>query len=150
MLFAFVALVFEPLYYFGCDWDGLLCPLAQSSPVIAATRDIWLIYVQFDPLFYTIPLWLRVLCCIEVFAFGPLYALTAYGMASNARWLPAVALPFSGALIYSTVVYFAMELLEGVPGTSMLVVLLVNIPWTLLPAVLMHRIIAKQRREKVA
>ena len=140
-LFAFIGLVFEPLYYFGCDWAYENCP-SSNSIVVSAVGQLWLIYAKWDPLFYTIPNWLRVLCSIEVFIFGPLYALNAYGLQVKARWLPFVALPFNGALVYSTLVYFAMEFIWLTPGTNALMVLLINIPWTIFPVIMMLRVVA--------
>jgi hypothetical protein len=139
VLFGVVALSFEPAYYFGCEWSGLLCPAAAKSPVMRGIRDLWMIYAHWDPLFLEVPLWLRVLCSIEVFVFGPLYLITAWGILRRASWLKALALPFSGALVYSTGVYFTMELLEAMPGTNMLMVFAVNLPWTIVPLMLMWR-----------
>jgi hypothetical protein len=135
------------LYYFGCNWNGELCPLASSSEIIRHTRDIWLFYAQWDPLFINIPMWLRVMCAIEVFVFGPLYLIVAIGMVSNSKWLPYIAHPFSGALFYSTLVYFAMEIIEYSPGnTNMTAIFLVNIPWTILPVLLSYRIFVIQNK----
>lgn len=139
-LFAFVALIFEPLYYFGCDWNGLTCPLAASNDVVNHTRNLWMIYAAWDPMFYVVPMWLRVMCYIEVFIFGPLYVITVYGMYYAAPWFSSVALPFAGALIYSTIVYFAMEVIENMPGTNMWLVFAVNLPWTIIPLLLVYRI----------
>ena len=100
-VFGFTALVFEPLYYFGCGWDGLSCPAAQYSSLMKHIQTIWHVYCQWDPLFYKPPLWLRVLCSIEVFLFGPLYCVTVYGLLYKLNWSP-LAYCFSGALIYST------------------------------------------------
>jgi hypothetical protein len=77
---------------------------------------------------------------IEVFIFGPLYLIFAYGFYYNTWWLRDLALPFSGALIYSTIVYFAMEALEMVPGTNMAIVFAVNLPWTILPCLVLYRL----------
>jgi hypothetical protein len=139
LLFGAVALTFEPAYYFGCEWSGRLCPAAEGSPLMRVVRDLWMIYAHWDPLFLDVPLWLRVLCSIEVFVFGPLYLVTAWGIWRRAPWLSSLALPFSGALVYSTGVYFAMELLEAMPGTNMFMVFAVNLPWTIVPLVLMWR-----------
>ena len=87
------------------------------------------------------PLWLRILCAIEVFIFGPLYLICAYGLCFKKQWLAQIALPFCGALVYSTVVYFAMEVLDQVPGTNMALVFIVNIPWTIFPIILIGRVI---------
>jgi hypothetical protein len=97
----------------------------------------WSWYTCFDPVFELPPLWLRVMCWIEVVVFGPLYWISAFALANRRPWARSVVLPFAGALLYSTIVYFALELgSEIVPGTNALVVLLVNAPWTVLPVLL--------------
>ena len=146
-LFGFVALVFEPLYYFGCSWNGESCEGTVSR--------IWRIYSRWDPLFYrmNVPelLWLRVMCSIEVFLFGPCYLLTAGslyhpGHAWSQWWLRVWAQPFLGALVYSTLVYFAMEhLLATDSGANMLMVFIVNGPWTAVPCCLLFKL---NHREK--
>jgi hypothetical protein len=138
-LFCFVALVFEPLYYFGCNWDdrNQACDKSPHLPVTSAVR-IWRKYVQWDPLFEFVPMWLRIMCTIEVFVFGPLYGICAYGVQFRRTWLPAVALPFAGALFYSTIVYFAMEIIEFLPNTNLFAVFIVNIPWSVVPLLLAY------------
>ncbi len=136
-LFGFVALIFEPLYYFGCNWDLNLCPTSRYM-VVQLVGEIWKIYCKWDPLFIAPPLWLRVLCTIEVVLFGPLYIICAYGIQKNKKWLSLVAFPFCGALVYGTIVYFAMEVLDPLPGTNMVMVFIVNIPWTIFPIILMY------------
>ena len=138
-LFCFVALLFEPLYYFGCNWDdrNRSCDNSQYLPVLVAVR-VWRVYVQWDPLFEYVPMWLRVMCVIEVFVFGPLYGICAYGVQSRSAWLPALALPFAGALFYSTIVYFAMEMIEFLPNTNLWAVFIVNIPWSIVPLLLAY------------
>ena len=141
-LFAAVALVFEPLYYFGCNWTDVNNSCDSSS--IAAVRGAaiaWRIYSnQWDPMFIHIPIWLRVMCAIEVLCFGPLYAICAVGLQYRSAWLPLVAYAFSGALFYSTIVYFAMEYIENIPGTNLCMVFVINIPWSILPVVLSCRV----------
>lgn len=148
-VFAFTALVFEPAYYFGCNWNANVCELAASNDIIRMVRDVWLIYCRWDPMFYVVPMWLRVLCTIEVFLFGPLYAVVAYGLWAKAKWLTAWSLPFSGALIYSTIVYFAMEIIENLPGTNILIVFIVNIPWTIIPIILLYRVLQDKKAKTV-
>ena len=149
-LFGFIALVFEPIYYFGCNWQESLCSVS-SYRIVHIVGDIWSIYGQWDPLFRNVPLWLRVLCKIEVFIFGPLYVVCAFGLQTRRKWLPYIALPFCGALVYSTIVYFAMEVLDIMPGTNMALVFLVNVPWTIFPIILAFRVMqisnTKQRIE---
>jgi hypothetical protein len=139
-IFAFTALVFEPLYYFGCNWSYENCE-ASPFPIVAAIGEVWKIYGDWDPLFLKVPTWLQVMCTIEVVIFGPLYALCAYGLQKRTTWLPHVALPFCGALFYSTVVYFAMEFMFVEPGTNLLMVFIVNIPWSIFPVLLSIRVL---------
>lgn len=147
-VFAFTALVFEPLYYFGCAWDGWSCPTSLSSSfhgsIMKNVHAIWKIYCQFDPLFYSPPLWLRVLCSIEVFLFGPLYCVIVYGLLYKLKWVAPLAFFFSGALIYSTIVYFLMEYYENVPNTNFVAVFLINCPWTFVPMVLIYHQLTEQ------
>ncbi len=106
--------------------------------------QVWSVYTQFDPIFEDPPLWLRIMCWIEVLCFGPLYLVSAWALSRNAAWAKIVILPFCGALFYSTIVYFALELgSDRIPGTNDLVVLAVNAPWTILPAVLVYCLVLK-------
>lgn len=141
-LFAAVALVFEPLYYFGCNWTDINDSCDKSRYVtVRAAAQIWRIYSKnWDPMFVDIPMWLRIMCSVEVFLFGPLYAITAILLQQRSPWLPVVGYSFSGALFYSTVVYFAMECIEMLPGTNLFMVFAINIPWSILPVVLMYRV----------
>ena len=125
-----------------------MCELANSNETIQLVRSIWLIYCRWDPMFYVVPMWLRVLCSIEVFLFGPLYAVVAFGIWTKAKWLTTVTLPFSGALVYSTIVYFAMEIIESLPGTNMPIVFAVNLPWTIVPIILMYRVLQEPKAKK--
>ena len=129
-----VAWTLEPAFYTSHPawWAGA----AGRPPTAfeAVTLRVWRLYTRFDPVFEAPPAWLRAMCWAEVLLFGPLYFVTAWGLARWAAWARFVALPFAGALLYSTLLYFALELSSGgVPGTSTPVVLLVNLPWTLLP-----------------
>lgn len=147
-VFAFTALVFEPLYYLGCDWNYETCYYEGYSSLVSICKSIWLIYCRWDPLFFAPPDWLKVMCYIEVFLFGPLYALSAYGLHNRSKWLPFIALPFSGALFYSTIVYFVMEFVYTEPGTNLLLVFIVNIPWSIFPVLLGYRVVSLMTEDK--
>lgn len=195
-LFAFVALVFEPLYYFGCSWEYANCQYPPPAPAPATSissnsisclsycavylhyyiqvlvyyiAQVWAVYGAWDPLFLVVPVYLRVMCVIEVVIFGPCYALCAMALtelgckdccpirrsciddaetsAKRVWWrtmLLYLGLPFCGALVYSTVVYFAMEWIEGTAATAtgfnLWMVFVVNIPWTIVPVLLVYHI----------
>lgn len=143
--------MFEPLYYFGCHWNGATC----GNGVVP---QLWRIYSQWDPLFLRkdIPslLWLRVMCTLEVILFGPCYVLCAIGLAPaqpegvHAPWLPQLALPFCGALVYSTLVYFGVELLDAPStGANLAMVFLINAPWTVVPCLLLAKCLPAALRD---
>ena len=58
----------------------------------------------------------------------------------RAARLDVAVLPASGALIYSTIVYFGYELLAESHRASLFWVFVVNIPWTLAPVLLILRL----------
>ena len=60
----------------------------------------------FDPIFLNLPLWLRIVCSLDTILFGPFYAVSVYAFWTKQREARygLIALPVSGALLYSTVV----------------------------------------------
>lgn len=139
-LFLFVAWFFEPYVVYLCpDWD-LRTPECQAT----ITGQLWHYYaVTFDPIFLQLPLWLRIVCSLDTFLFGPFYLASIYAFATSQQgspWYRLVALPYSGALLYSTVVYFAYEVIAEAHRASMLWVFLINLPWTLAPVLLVLRL----------
>ncbi len=137
LLFGFVAFVIEPLFYFGCNWETKNC---SDSPfwAVQANGLLWSFYADYDVLFVNVPMWLRVMCSIEVFVFGPLYLITAHAFYYRSPYLLCLSLTFSGALFYSTIVYFVMELFSD---SNLDVVFLVNIPWSIVPVLLVYRVL---------
>jgi hypothetical protein len=131
-----IAWTLEPAFYTSHPawWSGA----AGRAPTAfeAATLRVWRVYTQYDPVFEAPPEWLVAMCWIEVLLFGPLYFAAAWAVARRPPWARAVLLPFAGALLYSTLLYYALELRAPVPGTSAAAVLLVNAPWTLVPLLL--------------
>ena len=160
-LFLFVAWFFEPYVVYLCpDWD-----LRTSDCQATLTGWLWHYYATtFDPIFLHLPLWLRIVCSLDTFIFGPFYLASIYAFATgqqSTRWYRLVALPMSGALLYSTVVYFAYEarppsctypfrrhrgtfhapqVIAEAHRASLLWVFLINLPWTLAPVLLVLRL----------
>ena len=131
-LFAFTSLVYEPFVVFGVDLAGAADPVGRS----------WFWYARsFDPVFLAPPLWLRILCDIDAFLFGPFYLVLVYALVRGRAWIRLPALLYGGAIVYSTLVYFGWELLDaGNRGRADLaVVVLVNLPYTVVPLILIRR-----------
>lgn len=64
-LFAFVAMVFEPLYYFPCEFrlDALSrCGDAEHDGIVL---QLWRLYARWDALFVVVPDWLRITNLIQ-------------------------------------------------------------------------------------
>ena len=139
-MFLFVAWCFEPAVVYLCGWEGLQTRECQQT----LTGRLWLFYAEkFDPIFLNLPLWLRIVCSLDTILFGPFYAVSIYAFATvqqETRWYSTVALPTAGALIYSTIVYFAYECMAEAHRASLLFVFLVNLPWTLAPVLLILRL----------
>lgn len=131
-LFAISSLVFEPFIVFGVD-------LAAASDPVGRT---WYWYASsFDPIFLETPLWLRIMCGIDAFVFGPFYLLLIYALVRERNWIRIPALLYGAAIVYSTAVYFGYEVLDPTnrAAAKLSMVFLVNIPFTLIPLLLMWR-----------
>jgi hypothetical protein len=131
-LFAISSLIYEQFIVFGID--------------LAATTDIfgrsWYWYAHsFDPIFLDTPLWLRIMCGVDAYVFGPFYLVLIYAFARRRNWIRIPALLYGAAIIYSTVVYFGFEFLDesNKAHANLWAVFLVNIPYTLVPLLLMWR-----------
>lgn len=129
-LFAFTSLVMEPYIVFRVHLAG------ASDPFGAA----WYWYARrFDPLFLHPPTSLRIMLGIDEFAFGPTYLLLIIGFLRRANWVRVPALLFSGALFYSTVVYFLDEFLTQRHVANLFAVVVVNVPYTIIAGLLACR-----------
>ena len=135
----FVAWYFEPVVVWLCGWEGLRTASCKATLI----GQLWLYYAEtFDPIFLALPVWLRIMCSLDTFLFGPLYLLCLCALLRSQvekRWFLLLALPGAGALIYSTLVYFAYEVIEESHRAQLLWVFVVNLPWTLAPFLLIAR-----------
>ena len=132
-LFCFTSLVFEQYIVFGVD-------LAASDDIIAQS---WYWYAKsFDPVFLDTPLWLRVMCAIGAYVFGACYLFFIYALVKGNNAIRMPALLYGAAIVYSTVVYFAWEFLDeqNRQEANLLAVFVVNIPYTIIPLMLMWRV----------
>lgn len=136
VLFAVSSLVFEPFIVFGVD-------LSATTDIVGR---IWYWYARsFDPIFLDTPLWLRIMCSIDALVFGPFYLVLIYALVRSRNWVRIPALLYGAAIVYSTVVYFGYEVLDPVnrAHANLGMVFLVNIPFTIVPLLLMWRMRAE-------
>jgi hypothetical protein len=131
VLFAFTSFVMEPYVVFGVDLAAARDPFGRA----------WHLYAsRWDPLFLATPLFLRVMCGIDAVVFGPMYVALIVGFLRRREWVRTLALVYASAIVYSTIVYFAVELLAPPPGTDLAMVILINVPYTVMPLVLAWRV----------
>ena len=132
--FAITSLVYEPYITFNVD----LRAAEQSYDPVARS---WRWYAaSFDPIFLDTPLWLRVMCTIDFVLFGPMYLVLLYGFIRTREWVREIGIAFASALLYSTIVYFAVECIQERARADLLMVFVINIPYSIFPAVLLHRL----------
>jgi hypothetical protein len=132
-LFSVSSFVYEQFIIFDID--------------LSATTDIfgrsWYWYARsFDPVFLDTPLWLRIMCTIDGYVFGACYPVFIYAFVRSRNWVRLPALLYGVTIVYSTVLYFAWEFLDAAnrAEANLLAVFLVNIPYTIVPLMLMWRV----------
>jgi EXPERA (EXPanded EBP superfamily) len=127
-IFAFISFVMEALVAFQD-----LTP-NKSNPLVY----VWWWYASsFDPLFLHPPDYMRAMLVFDMVLFGPFHVAIAYAIARDRRWILRPAWLYAGAMVYSTLLYFAMEFFHPVPGTNIPAVIAINVPYTILPFVLL-------------
>ncbi len=129
-LFAFTSICMEPYITFGVDLARATGPLGRA----------WYFYARsWDPLFLEQPAYMRVMTGIDEWVYGPMYLVLIYAFVRRRTWIRVPALLFSGAVIYSTLVYFLTEFVSEGHRANLAMVTVVNIPYTIVPCVLAWR-----------
>ena len=131
-VFSITSLVYEQYIVFDVD-------LSAATDVVGRS---WYWYASlFDPVFLATPLWLRIMCSIDAYVFGPFYLVLIYAFARGCNWIRIPALIYGAAIVYSTVVYFGWELFDAANRSEadLTAVFVVNLPYTIIPLLLMWR-----------
>ncbi len=131
VVFAFTSLVMEMYIAFDVD--------------LAAATDLfgrgWHWYaVSFDPIFLDPPTFLWLMCTFDAFVFGPFYLVLIYAFVRRRNWIRVPALIYGAAIVYSTIIYFGIEVLDEAHRADLLWVFVINIPYTVVPLVLCWRV----------
>jgi hypothetical protein len=129
-LFAFTSIVMEPYITFGVDLARATDPFGRA----------WYFYARkWDPLFLDRPVYMRVMTGIDEWIYGPMYLVLIYAILRRRPWIRSPALLYCGAIIYSTLVYFFIEFLSEGHRANLLMVTVVNAPYTIIPCLLAWR-----------
>lgn len=132
-VFSISSLIYEQFVVFGVD-------LSTTTDIFGRS---WYWYARsFDPVFLDPPLWLRIMCGIDGYVFGPCYLVFIYAFVKGRDWVRIPALLYGAAIVYSTIVYFGWEFLNAAnrAEANLLAVFIVNIPYTVVPLLLMWRV----------
>ena len=132
-VFSISSLIYEQFIVFSVD-------LSTTTDVFGRS---WYWYARsFDPVFLNPPLWLRIMCTIDGSVFGPCYLVFIYAFIKGGNWVRIPALLYGSAIVYSTLVYFGWEFLDEAnrAQANLVAVFLVNIPYTIVPILLMWRV----------
>lgn len=132
-VFATTSLVYEQFIVFRVD-------LSTTTDIFGRS---WYWYSRsFDPVFLDPPLWLWIMCTIDAYVFGAMYPVLIYAFVKGRNWIRVPALLYGSAIVYSTAVYFGWEFLDEAnrEQANMLGVFVVNIPYTIVPLLLMWRV----------
>lgn len=132
-VFATSSLVYEQFIVFGVD-------LSTTTDIFGRS---WYWYARsFDPVFLAPPLWLRIMCAIDAYVFGVTYLFLIFAFVKGRNWVRVPALLYGSAILYSTLVYFGWEFLDEAnrARANLPAVLIVNIPYTLVPLLLVWRV----------
>jgi hypothetical protein len=93
-----------------------------------------------DPLFLANPQWLRVMSGISAWVFGPLYLLLGWAFWRGVEAARGPALAWAVVILYSLVLHLWMEFFGDYPSPRPAVLLLVYLPYVVIPIAVILRL----------
>lgn len=94
----------------------------------------------FDPLLIARPAWWRATIWIDVLFFGPFYAAAIYAFVRGKNWIKVPALVYSGMMLSNVLIILFEEIYGPFPAPQIGIVLLLNLPWLLMPLYIIYRV----------
>lgn len=88
--------------------NGVMSPSPDSGYFWA--RAVYDLYaVNNDPLLIANPAWMRAMCFLSAFVFGPFYIVLVYSFVKGKNWVRPFALVYAGMIIESMIVILYVE-----------------------------------------
>jgi hypothetical protein len=88
--------------------NGVMNPSPHSGYIMA--RAVYELYaVNNDPLLIANPSWLRAMCFLSAFVFGPFYIVIVYSFVKGRNWIRPFALFYAGMIVESMIVILFAE-----------------------------------------
>ncbi|HAI76724.1 MAG TPA: DUF2781 domain-containing protein, partial [Microscillaceae bacterium] len=123
-------------------WDSIMGLGLDISPnaTYGLAKILYTHYAApIDPLVAVNPLWLQTMCFISAFVWGPFYLVLVYAFIQGKNWIRLPALMYGAALTYGMVVVFVEEFYGAVPPTHAGLFLAFNLPYKIMPVLLLIR-----------
>jgi hypothetical protein len=140
---AFIALYYEPAFFFQCGWDGLKAGAAGPCAQTWVGRA-WLGYLQVEPLYADAPLFVRLINEFDTVLFGWFYLLSLIVFLSGRQdrsWYRFLGTFVSGMMIYAMAFYLGWEALSyRETGAQLQAVFTYNGLWLLIFLLLLARL----------
>jgi hypothetical protein len=93
-----------------------------------------------DPLLIANPMWLRLMCGLSAFVFGPFYLVLVVGLVRGDDRIRVPGLVYAAVMSYSLVVHLGVELLGELPPLNMPVFAATYVPYVVFPLLLAWRL----------
>lgn len=94
----------------------------------------------FDPLLMARPAWWKATIWIDSLFFGPFYVAAIYAWIRRRNWIRIPGIIYGSTLITIVLVILAEERFGSHPSPNFPVVLMANLPWLVMPAIIIFRL----------
>ncbi len=150
---AFIALYYEPAFFFQCGWEGLKVG-ANGACGASWVGRAWLGYLQIEPLYANAPLFVQLINEFDTWLFGWFYAVSLivflYGRQER-PWYRFLGTFVSGMMMYAMAFYLSWEALSyRETGAHLQAVFAYNGLWLFIFLLLLARLHLFRRGESAA
>jgi hypothetical protein len=94
---------------------------------------------SFDPVLMARPVWWRMTIWIDTLFFGPYYAVAIYSFLRARDWIRIPSIIYASVIMTNVVIILGEEVAGPYASPQLPVVLALNLPWLLVPALLIAR-----------
>ena len=141
LFFAIVFILFAITSGISDAIPTLGIPISPVSTNVLARANFWYASTT-DPLFMNPPVWMRIVTGLSAFVYGPFYLILVYCLLKGKNWIQLPAVIYATMIISITgFIVFGVEFF-GEPQyrtPNVLKFLLFNLPYVLLPLLLLIR-----------
>src|SRR5207302_1612469 len=94
---------------------------------------------SFDPVILARPVWWKMTISIDVLFFGPFYVVALYAFIKGKEWIRIPSIIYSSVMLTNVTIILSEEFSGPNATPQPLVVVLLNLPWLLLPIYIIYR-----------